>query len=178
MKLKGWSVIIVICISSIYGYTYTQHSNDTTKVIDTQQAKDSSALLSESVSTSLDMKCLLDAICQVESNCKADSTGDNGASIGAYQIQYNYWFDAVEWDPSLSSPIFKYTDCFNKEYSEFIIIAYMERYVPDAMEYFDPEIIARTHNGGPNGATKDSTIKYWKKVELIFNTRKYGLTPK
>ena len=179
MKFKSWLVVITICISSIYTYTYTvhtytQYSNDQTKVVDSQQIEDFSTLLSESVSTSLDMKCLLDAICEVESNCKADSIGDNGASIGAYQIQYNYWFDAVEWDPSLSSPIFEYNDCFDKEYSEFIIIAYMERYVPDAMEYFDPEVIARTHNGGPNGFAKDSTIKYWEKIKPIFNERKYG----
>jgi hypothetical protein len=170
MKFKGWLIVVIICIGSIYGYS--QYSNGKTEAIDLQQVEDVSSVLNESVSITLEMKCLLDAICQVESNCESDAIGDFGDSIGAYQIQYAYWFDAVEWDPSLS--FFEYEDCFNKEYSEFIIVAYMERYVPDAMTYFDPEIIARTHNGGPYGFAKNSTVEYWEKIEPVFNERKYG----
>ena len=172
MKFKSWLIVAVLSIGSIYGYT--QYTNDKTEAVDSQQIEDTFDVLNGSVNITLEMKCLLGAICEVESNCESDAIGDNGDSIGAYQIQYNYWFDAVEWDPSLSSPIFEYSNCFNKEYSEFIIIAYMERYVPDAMEYFNPEVIARTHNGGPNGFIKNSTIKYWEKVKPIFKERMYG----
>lgn len=170
MKSKSWLIVAIICIGSIYGYT--QYTNGKTEAVDSQQIENVSNVLNESVSITLEMKCLLDAICQVESNCESDAIGDFGDSIGAYQIQYAYWFDAVEWDPSLS--FFEYEDCFNKDYSEFIVIAYMERYVPEAIEYFNPEVIARTHNGGPNGAIKDSTLEYWDKVRPVFNERRYG----
>ena len=172
MKIKNALALIIVSIASIY--TYTIYINSNNKVINVQKVEQVANAINESPNVTLEMKCLLDAICEVESNCDPSAIGDNGASIGAYQIQYNYWFDAVEWDPSLSSPIFEYNDCFDKEYSEFIMIAYMERYVPEAMEYFDPEVIARTHNGGPNGFAKDSTIKYWEKIKPIFNERKYG----
>ena len=170
MKFKSWLIVAALSIGSIYGYT--QYTNDKIEAVDSQQIEDISDVLNESVNITLELKCLLDAICEVESNCKSDAIGDNGDSIGAYQIQYNYWFDATEWDPSLS--FFDYDSCFSKEYSEFIIIAYMQRYVPEAIEYFDPEVIARTHNGGPNGAVKDSTLRYWDRVRPVFNERRYG----
>lgn len=170
MKIKNALALIIVSIASIY--TYMIYINSNNKVINVQKVEQVANAINESPNVTLEMKCLLDAICEVESNCDSSAIGDNGASIGAYQIQYNYWFDAVEWDSSLS--FFEYEDCINKDYSEFVMIAYMERYVPDSMEYFDPEIIARTHNGGPNGANKTSTIKYWKKVEPIFNERRYG----
>ena len=59
---------------------------------------------------------LLDAICQVESNCNPDAVGDNGNAIGAYQIWYDYWYDAVTFrdddDLELSDG---YKSCYDKD---------------------------------------------------------------
>ena len=106
---------------------------------------------------------ILDAIRQVESGGRdAPPDGDGGRSIGPYQIQRAYWQDAQAYDPSLGGT---YQDCRKRAYAERVIRAYMQRYIKAEWELLDAERIARTHNGGPRGASKTSTIAYWKKVQ-------------
>lgn len=106
-----------------------------------------------------DIRPLLNAIRQVESsNQDNPPDGDNGKSIGPYQIQYNYWKDAVEFDPTIGG---KYEDCRKREYAEKIVKAYFLRYGGDTICM---ERLARIHNGGPRGHLKSSTKKYWDKV--------------
>src|SRR5690606_21438428 len=92
---------------------------------------------------------LLDAIRMVESSDRPDPPdGDGGLAIGPYQIHRVYWLDAVEAEPSLGG---RYEDCRRRGYAERVIAAYMRRYVPEAWEAADAEVVARTHNGGPQG---------------------------
>ena len=111
---------------------------------------------------------LLDAICQVESNCNPNTVGDNGNAIGAYQIWYDYWYDAVTWsdndDLELSDG---YESCYDKDYAEKVVLTYWQRYTTSKRLGRTPtdEDRARQHNGGPNGHKKESTIKYWTKVK-------------
>ena len=107
---------------------------------------------------------LLDAICQVESNCNSTAVGDNGNAIGAYQIWYDYWYDAVEYDSSIGG---KYEDCYDNEYSEKIINAYWKRYANEKRlgRKVTDEDRARIHNGGPNGYKKKATVEYWDNVK-------------
>ena len=120
-----------------------------------------SIVLSAAIGTS---SPLLDAICQVESNCDSTAVGDNGNAIGAYQIWYAYWYDAVEYDPSIGG---KYEDCYNKDYSEKIINAYWKRYANEKRlgRKVTNEDRARIHNGGPNGYKKKATVGYWSDVK-------------
>ena len=120
-----------------------------------------SIVLSAAIGTS---SPLLDAICQVESNCDSTAVGDNGNAIGAYQIWHAYWYDAVEYDPSIGG---KYEDCYNKDYSEKIINAYWKRYANERRlgRKVTDEDRARIHNGGPNGYKKEATVGYWDKVK-------------
>ena len=120
-----------------------------------------SIVLSAAIGTS---SPLLDAICQVESNCDSTAVGDNGNAIGAYQIWYAYWYDAVEYDPSIGG---KYEDCYNKDYSEKIINAYWKRYANEKRlgRKVTDEDRARIHNGGPNGYKKKATVGYWSDVK-------------
>ena len=107
---------------------------------------------------------ILDAIRQVESGGDDDCPdGDRGRSIGPYQIQRAYWQDATEFDPSIEGGT--YQDCRKREYAEKVIRAYMRRYIKAEWERLSAEQIARTHNGGPKGASRKSTIAYWKKVK-------------
>lgn len=104
---------------------------------------------------------VLDAIKQVETGgCKDPSkaVGDNGKAIGPFQIHYVYWKDAVEYDPSIGG---KYSDCKNEEYARKVVVAYLSRYTPN----WNPQTVARIHNGGPKGHKKSATIKYWNKVK-------------
>ena len=101
---------------------------------------------------------LLDAMYAVESKRGKELVGDDGKAIGPYQIHREYWQDAVEFDLTIGG---KYEDCMNKAYSEKIIRAYWERYAPKKATL---EQLARIHNGGPKGHTRNATLKYWKKI--------------
>ena len=115
----------------------------------------------------------LDAIRQVETggepNDGIGAVGDNGNAIGPYQIWKVYHTDAAERDSTLTD----YRRCLlSKEYSERVVRAYMHRYARAALlrleagtgTLADVERISRIHNGGPRGASKDSTLAYWRKV--------------
>lgn len=109
---------------------------------------------------------LLAAIMAVESG-NGVMVGDKGKSIGPYQIQKVYWQDATKGRQG------SYTQCYNKKYSEQVVKAYWKRYAPTAYRNVtrgkgtlkDKEILARIHNGGPNGYKKQATVKYWHKVQ-------------
>lgn len=85
-------------------------------------------------------------------------------AIGPYQIWKIYWKDALEFDPTIGG---KYEDCFDRQYSERVVIAYMKRYATEKRLGRTPryEDMARIHNGGPNGHKKSATDKYWNKVK-------------
>ena len=110
---------------------------------------------------------LLDSICMVESNCDSSKVGDDGDSIGAYQIQYDYWLDATEF----SGIGGEYEDVINDEYARKIVLAYWDKYATKKRLGHEPtdEDRARIHNGGPSGHKKSSTVKYWNKVKKELN---------
>ena len=118
-------------------------------------------------------KDLLPAIRMVETGGSPrgglGAIGDNGNAFGPYQIWKIYHKDAATRDKTLDN----FRRCLNsKSYSERVIKAYMKRYATTAARRLDQgkatltdlETVARIHNGGPRGATKDSTKKYWAKV--------------
>lgn len=108
---------------------------------------------------------VLDAIRMVESSDRPNPPdGDGGLAIGPYQIHRVYWLDAVEAEPALGG---RYEDCRRRAYAERVIAAYMRRYVPDAWQRARAEVIARTHNGGPQGSRRDATLRYWHKVRDV-----------
>jgi hypothetical protein len=103
---------------------------------------------------------ILDAIRVTETGGEKDpanAVGDGGKAIGPFQIHYSYWKDAVEFDTSIGG---KYSDCKNEAYARKIIVAYWTRYAPN----WSFETLSRTHNGGPKGSKKSSTLDYWSKV--------------
>ncbi len=108
---------------------------------------------------------LLDAIKQVESNGNSEAVGDDGKSIGAYQIQKPYFKDALEYDSTLAK--YKYEDVKKDKVARLIIKAYWKRYATKRRLGHEPtdEDRARIHNGGLNGYKKKSTIKYWEKIK-------------
>ena len=116
-------------------------------------------------STRVDQKRILEAICSVESQGREDCPdGDGGLAIGPYQIFLTYWYEAVEFDPSIGG---SYWDCKKRSYAQKVVQAYMRRHVPVAWKNADAEVIARTHNGGPRGASIGATLPYWDKVKGI-----------
>ena len=101
---------------------------------------------------------LLDAIRQVESHGDCTLIGDGGKAIGPYQIHREYWRDAVEFDKTLGGT---YADCKDEAYARRVVKAYLKRYAKGKSD----EAMARIHNGGPSGASKPATVRYWRKVK-------------
>ena len=102
------------------------------------------------------------ALGQVESGQNPKAIGDNGRSIGIFQIQKVCWLDAINFDKTTSG---KYENCLEIEYSKKILKAYLNRYCLQAIKNNDFETMARIWNGGPFGCRKESTKKYWNKIK-------------
>lgn len=105
---------------------------------------------------------LVIALIAVESNGIDNEIGDNGDAYGCLQIHSCYVADASEY----AGVDWTHEDAFDRVKSVRIFQAYMQRYAtPQRLgRAVTAEDIARIHNGGPNGWKKQSTEKYWSKV--------------
>lgn len=96
----------------------------------------------------------------VESNNNKNAVGDNGKSIGIYQIHENYFQDARDFNKNLSK--YTYKDCFNPEIARMVVSAYLSRYCKNG----SMEDMARAHNSGPNWRNKKHlTNNYWARFQ-------------
>ena len=85
--------------------------------------------------------------------------GDNGKALGPLQIHKAYHSDArIGGD---------YSRCADLDYSKRVVTAYLQRYAPAAWAAGDVITLARVHNGGPRGATKQATVAYGDKVARL-----------
>lgn len=125
--------------------------------------------------------CLLKCIRQVETggepNGGADAVGDKGRSHGHYQIQQGTIDYASKYDSflsgvkatDLSGTTGKLTPDERKALSEKIMKANWAQVATANSDRREKnwlcEDLARVHNGGPSGHTKDSTKPYWDKVK-------------
>jgi hypothetical protein len=82
--------------------------------------------------------------------------GDNGRSRGPLQISRAYHAD--------SRVPGAYERVDDLAYARRVATAYFKRYAPQAYLNADLETLARIHNGGPHGALKPQTKRYWLKV--------------
>jgi hypothetical protein len=74
-----------------------------------------------------------------------------------YQISRAYFTDA-------RMEAGEYEDCRREDYGRAVVVRYMLRYRESAYWNANAEILARTHNGGPNGSLKKCTLPYWDRV--------------
>ena len=85
--------------------------------------------------------------------------GDGGKALGPLQIHKAYHSDArIGGD---------YARCADLDYSRRVVTAYLQRYAPAAWAAGDVVTLARVHNGGPRGATKQATVAYGDKVARL-----------
>lgn len=99
------------------------------------------------------------AMAGVESGWDPSAVGDGGRAIGLYQIHQRYWQD--------SGVPGRWRDCVDPDYARRVILAYWQRYCPDALERGDREVLCRIHNGGPQGHKRKHTLKYWRKIQAV-----------
>jgi len=90
--------------------------------------------------------------------------GDNGRSIGPYQVSLPYWVDSGVGG--------LWIQCHGRSYSEAVMLGYWKRHCPEALQQRNLEVLARIHNGGPNGHVKGATSIYWRKVERMLAREK------
>ena len=130
-------------------------------------------LVTINVAVDAEIRPLFGAIRAVETAGMAtpdQAVGDGGRSIGPYQISYAYWAD--------SGVLGKWTWCRDRAYSEAVISAYWKRHCPDSLRRRDFQVLARVHNGGPNGNTKIATLMYWQRVRQVLMTKMRPATPR
>jgi hypothetical protein len=85
--------------------------------------------------------------------------GDGGKALGPLQIHRGYHADArIGGD---------YSRCADLDYSRRVVTAYLQRYAPAAWAAGDVVTLARIHNGGPKGASKQATVAYGDKVARL-----------
>jgi len=107
------------------------------------------------------------AICVIESHGHADAVGDKGAAVGIAQI-HKILVDDVNRIQSRKH--FFYIDRLSPKESYEMFRIYVNHYAPNG----GPEQWARIWNGGPRGAEKSSTLRYWEKVHVeMLRHKKY-----
>lgn len=105
------------------------------------------------------------AIAVVESGLDTMAIGDGGDAVGMYQIHKIYVDDVNR----IANTSYTYNDRFNKEKSLEMVKIYLNHYSKvyknKTGKEATNEVKARIHNGGPDGWSKKSTERYWKKVK-------------
>lgn len=112
------------------------------------------------------------ALMIVESGDNASAIGDNGKAIGCLQIH-----ESVVKDVNRHFGVdIKHKAMADKKLSIAVCSAYLRMWGRHYQQITGKEptyeILARIWNGGPNGWQKDSTEKYWCKVEKEMNNEK------
>ena len=92
-------------------------------------------------------------------NLGVNAIGRHG-ELGPYQITKGYWLDAKKFDKSITGP---YRNCAQKEYSERVITAYLNRYSQQAVMEKNYHWMAEIHNCGPS--KRWTSPKYWNRFQ-------------
>lgn len=85
--------------------------------------------------------------------------GDGGRAIGVYQIHRRYWQDGTR----ILGVNWSYRDATDPVKARQVVRAYLRHYGRDR-SLID---MARIHNGGPRGYTRQATQDYARRIEAI-----------
>jgi len=88
------------------------------------------------------------------------------SEYGPLQITYAFWYDATEYDDTISGV---FSDVRDVEYAQRIADAYFQRWAYG--QWLNPldnvEHLAATFNGGPRGPQKKATEPYVQRVKVL-----------
>ena len=109
---------------------------------------------------------LFAAIAEVES--ENGKTSDN-----VYQLTISYVVDVNNIRINKGQSWFYFIDCADRAKSKRMMLTYWrhygEQYRRTTGKNPTAEVLARIHNGGPDGWRKESTLKYWHKVKAVMD---------
>jgi hypothetical protein len=112
---------------------------------------------------------LILALIAVESGGDLAAVGDNGKALGCLQLHAIY----VEDVNRIYKTSYKHEDAYDMNKATDIAVKYLMHYgkVYENKTGHEAtyEVLARIHNGGPNGWKKKATLKYWQKVKKELN---------
>ena len=101
---------------------------------------------------------LFRAMAQVESSGNPKAINAKETALGIYQIRPAYFKDAEIGG--------KHTDVYDPIVAKKVVLAYFQRYEPEALKNNDIETLARCHNGGNSWRKhKSKTDIYWNKIQ-------------
>jgi Destabilase len=132
------------------------------------------------------MSDCLRCICAIESNCRPLACEDDvtGLACGYFQLHEDYYNDCKGWgdmgrgtritmpwrqcsaDMACSAAcvqVSPHSPCWRIGIS-VCLQNYMARYASRCNPSLTCEVIARVHNGGPNGCRNSATLLYWNRV--------------
>lgn len=108
---------------------------------------------------------LLTAISAVESNHKDSAVGDSGRALGRFQL----WKTYVDDVNRIAKTKYTWEDAKDPVKAMQMVKLYLNfygrRYQKITGKPATREVLARIHNGGPNGFEKSCTDVYWTKVQ-------------
>jgi hypothetical protein len=94
---------------------------------------------------------------------------DGGLAKGCLQIHKNYWIDGTEY----LKVNWVHEDAHDRDRAIEVATAYLTRYgrhyERTQGKKATLEVLARIHNGGPEGWNDSDTNKYWNKVRKELN---------
>ena len=117
------------------------------------------------------------ALAAVESNRQDSAVGDDGKAVGRYQIWSEY-VDDVNRICALRKDARRFTDADRTDPVQSLQIVqiyldfYGKHYTRQTGESATAEVLARIHNGGPDGWKKEATAAYWRKVKKQMEIQK------
>lgn len=110
------------------------------------------------------------AIGQVESNNNDSAIGDNGKSVGRYQIKVVYIMDAWNVDRTEAEKIHKKL-ASDPALGRETIYRYMSRYAPDSVRQKEWAKLAAIHNRGPSARKlSNEECKKYEYVQKVLKT--------
>jgi len=119
------------------------------------------------------ISALLPFLVLVESGGDPNAIGDNGLAVGILQIHPVYLRDV---NRILDRGEFELEDRLNPERSMVMATIYLRHYGTRYRRLTGKEptfeVLARIHNGGPDGWKNPATVRYWKKVRDVLCSRR------
>lgn len=116
---------------------------------------------------------LIDALCVVESKNSPKAKGDyrhgRPMAIGVLQLWDIYVDDVNRFAQTSYTSVDRWDPIKSREITKLYLIHYGKRYTRLTGKPCTFEVLARIHNGGPNGWKKEATKSYWKKVQKVLD---------
>lgn len=104
------------------------------------------------------MDSFLKAMAFVESSGNPQAVNSRENALGLYQIRPAYLKDTRLG--------FSHKEMVNPQKAKAVVLAYFNRYEPEAVKNNNFEALARLHNAGPGWRKRvNSTNQYWNKIK-------------